>query len=127
MTDPIDFDQRRTEMFEQRLSRLASLKGGGGGGTFDDMEQRVSNLEKRFDRFEGKLDTLIAAAGDARAQLAEVKGQVSALPSALAFGELKGRVESMPTTAKMASLLAMAVAIVTLVTKWHEIIAFFKP
>lgn len=50
------------------------LKGGGGDGTLDDMEQRVASLEKRFDRFEAKVDALIK-------DVAEIKGRISAMPS----------------------------------------------
>ncbi len=41
------------------------------------------------------------------------------------FGELKGRVDSLPTTAKVATLLGIAVAIITIVSKWAEIKAIF--
>ena len=50
------------------------LQSGDGGGTSDGMEARVTSLEKRFDRFEAKLDSLIR-------DVAEVKGRVSAMPS----------------------------------------------
>lgn len=52
-----------------------ALKGDGGGDRFDPMEQRVAALEKRFDRFEAKLDTLVR-------DVAEVKGRVGAMPTA---------------------------------------------
>ncbi|MBN9601844.1 MAG: hypothetical protein J0G33_02825 [Afipia felis] len=93
-----------------------ALKSGGGGGTFDGMEPRVAALEKGFERIEKKLDTLLT-------DVAEMKGQLKGMPSAIAFGELKGRVDSLPTTAKVASLLGIAVAIVTLITKWDSILA----
>ncbi len=50
------------------------LQSGDGGGTSDDMEARVTSLERRFDRFEAKLDTLIR-------DVSEVRGRVSAMPS----------------------------------------------
>lgn len=50
------------------------LQSGDGGGTSGDMEARVTSLERRFDRFEAKLDSLIK-------DVAEVKGRVSAMPS----------------------------------------------
>jgi hypothetical protein len=93
-----------------------TLKSSGGGGTFDGMEPRVAALEKGFERIEKKLDTLLT-------DVAEMKGQLKGMPSAIAFGELKGRVDSLPTTAKVASLLGIAVAIVTLITKWDSVLA----
>ena len=50
------------------------LQSGDGGGTSGDMEARVTSLEKRFDRFEAKLDALIK-------DVSEVKRRVSAMPS----------------------------------------------
>ena len=50
------------------------LQSGDGGGTSGDMEARLTSLEKRFDRFEAKLDALVK-------DVAEVKGRVSAMPS----------------------------------------------
>ena len=55
-------------------SSQPDLKGGSGDGTFDGMEARVTALEKRLDKFEGKLDTLISS-------VAELKGRVSASPT----------------------------------------------
>jgi hypothetical protein len=52
----------------------ASLKSSGGGGTFDGMDARVTALEKRFDRFEQKLDGLVK-------DTAEMKGRISAMPT----------------------------------------------
>lgn len=70
----VDFLKRRVAELEQRGAPAASLKGGGGDGTFDGMEARVTALEKRFDKFEAKLDTLIK-------DVAEMKGRVSAMPT----------------------------------------------
>jgi hypothetical protein len=53
-----------------------ALKGGGGDGTSDGMDARLTALEKRFDKFEAKLDALLK-------DVAEVKGRVSALPTTL--------------------------------------------
>jgi hypothetical protein len=43
----------------QELTRVESLKSGGGGGTFDAMEHRVAFLEKSFEKMDGKLDILV--------------------------------------------------------------------
>jgi|GEM_PF-2987211 len=51
-----------------------SLKSGGGDGTSDDMEQRVSHLEKQFDRINDKVD-------DLRIDMAVIKERVSHLPT----------------------------------------------
>lgn len=101
-----------------RKESTSPLKLGGGGGTYDGMEPRVAALEKGFERIEKKLDTLLT-------DVAEMKGQLKGMPSAIAFGELKGRVDSLPTTAKVASLLGIAVAIVTLITKWDAVLKLF--
>lgn len=57
------------------------LKGGGDDGTFDDMEARVANLEKRFDRLEGKLDGLTDKVADIRVDMSALKERVSHLPT----------------------------------------------
>ena len=49
------------------------LKSGGGGGTFDEMEARVKNLEDRMDRIEPKLDSLNLA-------VARMEGEMKRLP-----------------------------------------------
>lgn len=115
-------DYRNLEHWRsEQNKRLSTLRGGGGDGTFDDMEARVSNLEKRFDSFETKLDSLIAS-------MAEVKGQLSAMPSASTFGdikgalgELKGRVDSLPTTATIATIVGIFSGLALLITKWPEL------
>lgn len=52
----------------------SALKSSGGDGTSGSMEARVTSLEKRFDKFDGKLDALIK-------DVAEMKGRVSAMPT----------------------------------------------
>lgn len=99
---------------EQGEPAERSLKSGGGGGTYDDMEARVKALEEKF----GQIDAKLGSIGN---DLAYIKGKFEGMPSASAFGELKGRVDSLPTTTKVATLLAIAVALVTLLTKWPEI------
>lgn len=95
------------------------LSSGGGGGTFDGMEARVEALEKKFDRIESKLDSI-------GTDMAYIKGKLEGMPSAAAFGELKGRVDSLPTTAKVSAIIGVAVGLVTLVTRWPDVIGLFK-
>ncbi|MBA4785177.1 MAG: hypothetical protein H2046_05345 [Rhizobiales bacterium] len=52
----------------------SGLKSGGGGGTFDDMEARVTNLESQFDKLNDKVDQL-------RIDTAVLKEKVGNLPS----------------------------------------------
>jgi archaellum component FlaC len=59
------------------------LKGGGGGGTFDDMEARVKALEDKFDRIDGKLDRLVNEAVDLKVAVAKLTGRVDSMPSSL--------------------------------------------
>ena len=54
--------------------------------------------------------------------LGRLAGQVSTLPSGESFGELKGRVQSLPTTAKLASLLAIAVGVIAIINKWPGVV-----
>lgn len=69
--------------YKSKLPRAqpSSLKGGDGGGTFDDMEPRVAALEKRFDRLEGQLDKLTEKVSDLRVDMGIVKERVSHLPT----------------------------------------------
>ncbi|MEF0939646.1 hypothetical protein [Rhizobium sp. BR 362] len=85
----------------------ATLQSGGGGGTFDGMEARVKALEDDTKKI--LQDT------------AEIKGMLRSAPSAVDFGELKGRVNSLPTTAKAATLLSIAVAAVAIINNWSAI------
>jgi hypothetical protein len=50
------------------------LKSGGGGGTFDGMEQRVAKIEGQFEKLNEKVDTL-------RIDVAVLKERVGNLPS----------------------------------------------
>jgi hypothetical protein len=90
-----------------KLSDHRSLKSGDGGGTFDPMEPRVKALEDDMKKL--LQDT------------AEIKGLLRAAPSAIEFGELKGRVNSLPTTARIASLLGIAVAVISVINNWNAI------
>lgn len=107
--------------YQQRGADHAArgLKSSDGGDTFDPMEPRVAALESAFQKMDSKLDTILA-------DVSYMKGRLEGMPTAISLGELKGRVDSLPTTAKIGSLLAIAVAILTLVAKWGEIISYVK-
>lgn len=49
---------------------------GSGGGMSSDMEARVKALEDKFDRIDGKLDTLVK-------DVSYLKGKVDAMPTSL--------------------------------------------
>ncbi|ATU92315.1 DUF1640 domain-containing protein [Phyllobacterium zundukense] len=197
----------------QKLTRVASLKSGDGGGTFDAMEHRVAFLEKSFEKMDGKLDILVSEfsrfredvskefsqsrlefaqlRADVSSEFSQVraetsklrtdvsndiskfrtdvsndisklrtdvskdiaqlrtdvssditqlrqavseditklrddvsylKGKIETLPSGESFGELRGRVQSLPTTAKLASLLAIAVGVIAIINKWPGVV-----
>jgi len=103
--------------------RGAPLSGGDGGGTYDGMETRVKALEGKFEKVDSKLDTIINEVGNLRADVSYMKGKLETAPSAQAFGELKGRVDSLPTMAKLATLLGVAVAATTILNNWDKIIS----
>lgn len=101
---------------EMRLRR-DRLKSGGGDGTSDGMEARVKALEDRFEKIDAKLGTI-------GSDLAYIKGKLEGAPSAKDFGELKGRVDSLPTTAKVAGIIAIVGGVVALLLRWEEISRF---
>ncbi|MDB5579649.1 MAG: hypothetical protein JWR80_4825 [Bradyrhizobium sp.] len=118
MSDPARYEPLRPRLAVSN-DTPGPLKSGGGGGTFDPMEPRVKALEDRFAKMDSKLDAI-------GTDLAYIKGKLEGMPTAIAFGELKGRVDSLPTTTKAATLLGIAVAIMTIVVKWHELLAYLK-
>lgn len=84
------------------------LKGGGGDGTFGDMEARVKRLEEAFEKFDSKLDAL-------RMDASEIKGKLANAPTSAQMAELKsdlsgisGRLTGLPTTTQ---LILFAIAI----------------
>lgn len=85
--------------------------GGDGGG---EMEARVKALEDKFDKIDGRLVSI-------GSDMSYLRGKSEAAPSAKDFGELKGRVDSLPTTAKLATLLGIAVAAITILNNWDKI------
>ncbi|MBN9044850.1 MAG: hypothetical protein J0H18_04190 [Rhizobiales bacterium] len=114
-------------------SHLTVLQGGGGGNTFDPMEARVSALEAASKRIEEKLDKLIDKLGQIEVEIVRLDGRIStmdakveALPSAEAFGHLRGRVDSLPTISKVAGLLTIAVAAITILNNWQSLVSLFR-
>ncbi|MCW0014872.1 hypothetical protein [Rhizobium sp. BT-226] len=107
--DKIDFSllDRLRKQVSISADEKRPLHSGGGGGTFEGMEARVKALEDDMKKI--LQDT------------AEIKGMLRAAPSAVEFGELKGRVNSLPTTAKVAALLAIATAVIGIANNWPMI------
>lgn len=64
------------KQLETAQSEAARLKSGDGGGTFDDMEPRVKALEDKFEKMDGKLDTIIK-------DVSYLKGKVDSMPTSL--------------------------------------------
>lgn len=94
MADPINLASVRAAAEAAKSAYQAeTLNSGGGGGTFDGMEERVERLE----------DDLKDARGDLKA-------------IRLDLAEIKGRIVSMPTTWQMLGfIIAVAVAMFTVV------------
>ncbi|MDR6633809.1 uncharacterized protein YoxC [Phyllobacterium sp. 1468] len=84
----------------------------------------VSGLKEGVACMRGKVETLptVELFAALSQSLGQLSGHVHTLPSAAAFGELKGRVDSLPTTAKLASLLAIAVGVIAIFNKWPKVI-----
>lgn len=80
-----------------------TLKGGGGGGTFDGMDARVSALEATSKRIEEKLDKLIDKTSKIEIDVARLDGKVSTLPTTL---QLLGFVVAVLAIAGLAKYLA---------------------
>jgi hypothetical protein len=100
-------------------STVPTLKGGDGGGTSDGMEARVKRLEDDMSEVSKDLKAI-------RVDLAYIKGKLEGMPSATAFGELKGRVDSLPTMAKAATMLGIAVAAITILNNWEAVRTVFS-
>jgi hypothetical protein len=56
-----------------------------------------------------------------REAVSSLKGKIETLPSGESFGELRGRVDSLPTTAKLASLLGLAVSAIGVINNWQVV------
>lgn len=78
----------------------------------------AADLKEDVSYLKGKVDTLSVAVA-----FGELSAKVGSLPSAQSWGELRGRVDSLPTTAKLASLLAIAVGSIAVLNNWPNILA----
>jgi hypothetical protein len=117
----VSLEAHLREQLKQMREEAAHLKGGGGDNTSGGgMEERVKALEDKFDKIDTKLGTI-------GTDIAFLRGKFEGAPSAKDFGELKGRVDSLPTTTKVATLLGIAVAIITIVTKWPDLRTLLGP
>lgn len=70
----VDFVARVVRDVEDAADVSRTLKGGGGDGTFNDMEARVVKLED-------KLDKVIERLGDVRERLVAVETKIDNLPT----------------------------------------------
>jgi len=86
------------EEYERRTG--ATLKSGGGDGTFGGMEERVKALETRAERVDGKLDTILRDIGEVKGRLSGIDGKLSSVPTTWTILQIN------------AALLAFAFAIV---------------
>jgi hypothetical protein len=105
----------------ENVASEAPLQTGGGGGTFDGMEVRVTALEKQFEKIDGKLDKILGELSSTRADISFLKGRVETIPSSKDFGELKGRVDSLPTMARMTALLSVVAVVILILNNWSTI------
>lgn len=94
------------------------------------VETELVRMNGRIDTMNGRFDTqdvkFIALDAKIESGLKAVNAKIDALPSAEAFGHLRGRVDSLPTTAKFASMFAIAVAAITILNNWQSIIGLLK-
>ena len=89
----VSLDLLRRQLASLTDKQRSGLKGGGGDGTFSDMEARVKRLEEDSKEMRADLKAI-------RIDLAEIKGKVSAMPS---------------TWQMVGLIVAMAIAIFTVV------------
>lgn len=126
----VDFNEalsrQKAEAQQVAADAERTLKGGGGGGTYDGMDARVTALEALAKQTNEKLDKLIERSVKVEVDLARLDGKVSALPSSEAFGHLRGRVDSLPTIPKIAGVFAIVGVLISIASNWDKISAFFN-
>ncbi|PYE89627.1 hypothetical protein [Phyllobacterium leguminum] len=98
-----------------------SLNFGGGGGTFDGMEARVTALEVLAKQTNEKLDKIIDKMSKVEVDVARLDGKVTSLPSAEAFGHLRGRVDSLPTIPKIAAVFGIIGVLISIASNWDKL------
>ena len=118
----VDISTYRTPVADPASAPV--LRTGGGGGTFDGMEARVAQLEKQYEKIDGKLDRIADAVARVDGRLAKVEGRVETLPTAKDFGDIradvagvKSQVASLPTFAKLSALVGIVGALYALMPK----------
>lgn len=82
------------------------------------------HLRESVAYLKGRVETLptIESFAELGRSVGELAGYVKTLPSGESFGELRGRMASLPTTAKLASLLGIAVGVIAITNKWPGLI-----
>jgi hypothetical protein len=83
-------------------------------GLRTDVSRDISNLREDVSKDISSL----------REDVSYLKGKIETLPSGESFGELRGRVDSLPTTAKLASLLGLAVGAIAIINNWQAVKLF---
>lgn len=90
-----------------------------------DVEFRVKRLEDDSKETRADLKAIMNT-------LAEIKGTMSGLATKselgdvrVALGKLETRVEKLPSTGKVATYLAIAVALITIAVRWSDLITYF--
>lgn len=113
MTPPVLISSQDLDDFRAKRAREASIGhtqagGSGGGPTGNDVERRVSALERAFEKFDGKLDRIVdqGHAADLRLEsrfntvdvkLSSVDAKLDAKASAATVAEIAGRISDLPT------------------------------
>ncbi|MGO9743206.1 MAG: hypothetical protein ACLPN5_17170 [Roseiarcus sp.] len=113
MTLPVLISSQNMADLEAKRARESSTSharaaGSGGGPTGNDMERRVSALEKAYEKIDGKLDKIVdqSHAADLRLEgrfntvdikLTSVDAKLDAKASAATVSEIAGRVSDLPS------------------------------
>jgi hypothetical protein len=95
MADPIQISDYMDRLPEH--GEAAGLKGGGGGGTFDRMEARISRLEEDSKDIKATLAEMRKDMVAIRVDLGEVKSKLAGVASSADLAEVKGLINSRPT------------------------------
>lgn len=106
-----------------------NLKGSGGGGTYDDMDHRITALEKGYEKIDGKIDKLTELVNSfglkTSERLSSIEGRLVGIERDIGtkaakadltsievkLGSVEGRISNLPTTAAMITLVLSAVGL----------------